>query len=259
MNESAEANKVLGIATDYGPIGRGASNARYIEATDGKEYLIKGPSLAPDNPMVGANELVAVRLAERLGLPVLGHAVVERGGEWFFASNWMDSSRFSPALDKELFAKCENRDCVYGTVVFDAWLINKDRHNENLVARRINRTSPPRHALLLNDHSHLLVSPSGPTGIAGLMGHLDRPASGFVWLDFLRASISAVTSLRGALTAIEQLSDKEVESIVDSTPDVLLSPSDKRIYADFLNQRRTRLRAVMQKEPSPFPNLKGSI
>lgn len=258
MNDSA-ANKVLGIATDFGPVGRGASNARYIEATDGEEYLIKGPSLAPDNPMVGANELVAVRLAERLGLPVLGHAVVERRGEWFFASNWMDSSRFSPALDKELFGKCENRDCVYGTVVFDAWLINKDRHNENLVARRVNRTGPPRHALLLNDHSHLLVSPSGPTDLSKLMGELDRPASRFVWLDFLRASIRGVTRLAEALSAIEQLSDEEVKDIVDLTPDPLLSPSDKRTYTDFLNQRRVRLRAVMQKEPSPFPNLRGSI
>ncbi len=259
MNDSAEANQVLGIATDYGPIGRGASNARYIEATDGKEYLIKGPSLAPDNPMVGANELIAVRLAEQLGLPVLGHAVVERAGAWFFASNWMDSSRFSPALDKELFAKCENRDCVYLAIVFDAWLINKDRHNENLVARRINRTGPPQHALLLNDHSHLLVSPSGPTEISELMGQLDLPASRYVWLDFLRESIRGVTRLREALSTVEQVSDDEIKAIVDLTPDPLLSPTDKRAYADFLSQRRSRLRAVMQKEPSPFPNLKGSI
>lgn len=250
---------VLGVETDFGAVGRGASNARYVEATDGNEYIIKGPSLAPDNPMVGANELIAVRLASRLGLPVLGHGVIEWRGDWFFASNWMDRSRFAPALDRDLFLKCENRDCIYETVVFDAWLINKDRHNENLVARRIGRTGPARHALLLNDHSHLLSSPLEPKLPARLKDYLDRPASSFVALDFVRESIRAASRLKEALSAIEQLSDDEVAEVVDSTPDGLLASTNKRLYADFLNQRRARLRAVMQKEPGAFPNLKGSI
>jgi hypothetical protein len=256
---STEFGETLGIRTDFGEVGRGASNARYIEATDGNEYLIKGPSLAPDNPMVGANELIAVRLASKLGLPVLGHAVVERNGDWFFASNWMNKAQFSPALDRELFLNCENRDCIYGTVVFDAWLINKDRHNENLVARRVSRTGPPRHTLLLNDHSHLLASPLQPRLPSQLMGHVDNPAAHYVSLDFVRESIRGATQLSGALDAIEQLSDEEVAAVVDATPDELLNAVNKPLYADFLNQRRIRLRGVMQKELSPFPNLRGSI
>jgi hypothetical protein len=257
---STKTGETLGIRTDFGEVGGGgASNPRYIEATDGNEYLIKGPSLAPDNPMVGANELIAVRLASKLGLPVLDHALVERNGEWFFASNWMTKSQFSPALDRELFLKCENRDCVYGTVVFDAWLINKDRHNENLIARRVSRTGPPRHNLLLNDHSHLLVNPLLPKLPGQLMGHVDRPAAAFVSLDFVRESVRGAGRLSAALKAIEDFSDEEVAAVVEETPDALLNPAHKPIYADFLNQRRIRLRGVMQKEPSPFPNLKGSL
>lgn len=252
-----ESGEVLGVETDFGPVGQGASNARYVEATNGEEYLIKGPSLASNNPMVGANELIAVRLAGALGLPVLGHAIVQWNGEWFFASNWMDKSQFSPALDRDLFRKCVNRDCIYGAVVFDAWLINKDRHNENLIARRARNSTD--HNLLLNDHSHLLVSPLRPRQVSELPAQLDRPAASFVSLDFVRESIRSAPRLRDALTAIESLSDQDVAGIVDSTPDGLLSPTDKRSYADFLNGRRVRLRGVMQREPSPFPNLRGSI
>ncbi|HET8565694.1 MAG TPA: hypothetical protein VFL77_04380 [Solirubrobacterales bacterium] len=256
---STEFGETLAIRTDFGEVGRGASNARYIEASDGNEYLIKGPSLAPDNPMVGANELIAVRLAAKLGLPVLGHAVVERNGDWFFASNWMNKAQFSPALDRELFLKCENQDCIYGTAVFDAWLINKDRHHENLIARRVGRTNPPRHTLLLNDHSHLLANPLLPKLPSQLMGQVDNAAAPYVTLSFLRESIRGAARLRGALEAIEQLSDEEVAAVVDATPDELLSAAHKPLYVDFLNQRRVRLRGVMQKEPSPFPNLRGSI
>jgi hypothetical protein len=259
VNSFIESGELLGVDTDYGPVGRGASNARFVLATDENEYIIKGPSLAPDNPLVGANELIAARLASKLGLPVLGHAVISWQGELFFASNWMNKSQFSPALDQELFLKCENRDCIYGAVVFDAWLINKDRHNENLVARRISRTGPPRHNLLLNDHSHLLVSPSQPDAVSDLMAQLDRPASNFVALDFVRASITDPARVQEALSAVEGLSDQEIEAVVTSTPEGLLSVTDQGVYAEFLVQRRSRLRAVMQKERSAFPNLKGAI
>lgn len=259
VNRSTDSGEMLGVDTDYGPVGRGASNARFVLATDENEYIIKGPSLAPDNPMVGANELIAARLAARLGLPVLGHAVISWRGELFFASNWMDRSQFSPALDRELFLKCENRGCIYGAVVFDAWLINKDRHNENLVARRISRTGPPRHNLLLNDHSHLLVSPSQPTVISNLMAQLDRPASNFVSLDFVRESIVEPARVRDALSTVEGLSDQEITTVVSSTPDGLLSARDQGVYAEFLVQRRSRLRTVMQNERNAFPNLKGAI
>jgi hypothetical protein len=257
--QSSKYGDVLGVDTDYGPVGHGASNARYVLATDENEYIIKGPSLAPDNPMVGANELIAVRLAPLLGLPVLGHAVIEWRSDWFFASNWMDKSLFHPALDAALFAECVNKDCVYAMAVFDAWLINKDRHNENLIARRPVRRNPPVRELLLNDHSHLMVSPLGPVVVSALDKQLDRPASGFVWLDFVKRAIRSPGRLRDALAVIEGLDDTEVEAVVNSTPDALLSPVDKRAYSDFLNRRRRRLRGVMQKEPSPFPNLKGSI
>lgn len=245
--------------TDYGAVGHGASNARYVLASDGREYIIKGPSLAPDNPRVGANELIAARLAARLGLPVLDHNVITWRGEHFFGSEWMDKSRFSPALDRELFLKCENRDCVYEGVVFDGWLINKDRHNENLIARRRNRTGLPRHVLLLNDHSHLLVSPSGPTAINRLMGELDRPVGAFVSLDFVRESIADAGRVREALAAVEQLPDGDIEAVVGATPDGLLAEGDRTVYAEFLVQRRSRLRAVMQNEQGAFPNLKEAI
>jgi hypothetical protein len=167
----------LEVIDDYGKVGEGATNARYVLAENGNEYLIKGPSLVAGHPTVAANEWIAARLADSLGLPVLDFRLVTMGGNLFFASTWMQRPSFSPAITEDLLVKCENKERIYDVVVFDAWLCNLDRHAHNLVVRKLERdVNSKRHWLLLNDHSHLLVSPLIPSTSAG---RVPRPISRF--------------------------------------------------------------------------------
>lgn len=55
------------VLDDLGPLGQGASQARYVVAENGLEYIIKGAALTPDHPYVASNELVAAMLARTLG------------------------------------------------------------------------------------------------------------------------------------------------------------------------------------------------
>jgi len=248
----------LKVVDDLGPVGKGASNARFVYAENGEEYLVKGPSLTPDHPTVGANEWTAARLAARLGLPIQDHAIVEMRGDVFFATRQMPSPTFYPAIDKMIFERCDNRDRAYDVVVFDAWLINSDRHEENLVARRTARNSD-RCQLMLNDHSHLLVSPCGPRVGSQLMAHLDGAPGDYVRLPFIRDAITDPTRLQRALAAVEGLSEPDIRGIVATTPNELLSEPDRAVYGDFLTARRSRLGGLFRQSAGVFPNLSAAL
>lgn len=237
----------------------GASRARYVLCDDGREYVIKGPSLVgADQSTVGGNEWIAARLAEAVGLPVLDHRIATMGGDLFFASAYMGKGTFYPEISPQLFDRCDNKSEIYGIVLFDAWLINRDRHNQNLIVRHLKRPEEV-HRLLPNDHSHLLVSPSTPTSIGQLMGCLNEPPGRFVCLDFVRKSIVEPVLLRGALGRIEGLAEREIRAVVASTPVELLSVTEQGVYADFLVQRRDQLRQLLQNATKEFPNLKGPV
>jgi hypothetical protein len=243
----------LAVWDDYGRVGKGASEAHYILAENGSEYIIKGPSLAPAHPTVAGNEWIAARLASAVGLPLLDYRVVTMHDELFFASSWMPPGTFYPAITEELFNRCENRERAYDLVVFDSWLINSDRHSENLPVRHIARGD--RHLLLLNDHSHLLVSPSGPREVGDLMGRLDSPPRTYVTLAFIRDSITDPARINEALDRVERVSDADTRAVVASTPPELLANDARAVYADFLVERKHRLRGLFENHATDFPNL----
>src|SRR5262249_12291042 len=153
--------KRVSVVDDYGPVGRGASAARYVLAVNGNEYIAKGPSLCPGHRYVAANEFIAASLAGCLGLPVLDFCILEMNGHLFFGSTWMQYTSFAPQISEDLFNRCENRGRVYDLVVFDSWVCNVDRHHENLVVRCAKKRTNggDHHLMILNDHSHCLVPP----------------------------------------------------------------------------------------------------
>jgi hypothetical protein len=250
-----QRTSALVVMDDYGPIGRGASRAHQVAAENGEEYIVKGPSLTPEHPTVAANEWIAAQLASALGLPILPYQVLRMGNALLFGSLWMPpGATWYNGIDRHLFDRCDNRERVYDVLVLDTWLINRDRHNENLIVRRVARTG--RHTLMLNDHSHLLVSPVGPRTVADLMGCLDDPPGRFVRLAFIRDIIDDPVRLDEALDRVEALSDTDVRAIVDTTPLEFLAGGDRRTYTEFLVQRRPRLRDLFTSDPAAFPRLR---
>lgn len=262
MNASSEpvgvAPTALAVVDDYGKVPKGASEAHYVLAENGDEYIMKGPSFVPEQPTVAANEWIAVKLAALLGLPVLDHQILSMGDDLFFGSSWMQQPSFYPRIDEAKWKRCENRDRIYGIAVFDSWLINQDRHNANLIVRRV-RHREERFLLILNDHSHLLVSPLGPEKIDRLMSRVDAPPDLFVSLPLIRANVVDPAKIHAVIDQIEALSDRDIQAVVGSTPDQLLPPADQAVYAEFLTQRKARLRGMMQAGEAVFPNLKGAL
>jgi hypothetical protein len=239
------------VETDYGPIGKGASLSHSVRCENGSEYLLKGPAYTPTHPLCAANELIVARIARQLGLPLLDFGVAQDGGELFFASQYMASGTFSPQITRDLLAQCANRDRIYPIAVLDAWVVNEDRHHENLIVREPTRGGD--RLLLLNDHDRALVKPGETSG--ALNGKIDSPVAGCYRLDFLREAIVDKTRFESALVSVESMSDEMLAAIVASVPTALLPSADSRNYTAFLPARRARLRTLFSADTTTFPNL----
>ena len=246
---------LLRVIDDYGEVGQGASRAHYVLAENGSEYIIKGPALTPEHTLVGANELIAARIAGALGLPVLDFCVVELNGKLYFGSSWMQKPTFYPHTTEDLLDRCDNKARVYDLVAFDVFVCNVDRHEGNLLVRRHSGVKKERHLLLLNDHSHCMVLPNESASV--LSGRIGDPPAGYVRLDFVKRAISDVKMFRAAIDRIAGLTDTDIVRIIQTTPDDLLPDKHRGMYSAFLRGRRSRLLDVIRTDVSIFPNLTG--
>jgi len=256
------------ILDDMGQLG-GASNARYVLADNSEEYIAKGPSLVDKaGRYVAANELIAARLAGVLLLPMLDHCILVRphDGELFFGSTFMDQGTYYDTLTEDVFNNCENRELVYDLVVFDAWIVNIDRHHQNLKARKTRPRrrqgtpapmDPERHRLILNDHSHALMYPGvDPSALAANPAEAVT-ARHVARIGFIAAAVVDVPRLRDAIERCEAVHADVIRSIVRTVPAEFLPAVEGPDVEAFLIQRQAHLRQLLDRSRSLFPNLGG--
>ncbi len=247
----------LRVKRSYGYVGEGVSQAQYVLAENGQEYLVKGPSLAPGEPWVAVNELLSAVIGEALGLPILDSVVLEMGGELLFGSAWMQSGTFDPAITPATLAQCDNLDRIYDLVVFDALLCNEDRHDQNLLVRRRSQaTGAEILFMLLNDHSRCLLPPGlNPDMMAAHW--LRSGPERYIRLDYVKAQVVARDALGRAVDAAERLDDDLIRTLVRFIPGEWLTATEGKDVADFLMARRDELRTVFNASASEFPALQG--
>jgi hypothetical protein len=96
------------------------------------EVLIK-PTVF-DHPRRVANEFVATRLAAAIGIPVpLGEVGidVEQRVSWLSGVIRLPGGEVAPEDPRALLSR--EPDICAGTFVFDTWIFNEDRHDENII------------------------------------------------------------------------------------------------------------------------------
>jgi hypothetical protein len=251
---------VARVIRDFGPVGTTAAAPHCVLVHTGSEYIAKGAAYTPGHPYVAANELIVVRLAESLDLPVLDHKIIESNGQLFFGSAWMPSDGFYRQTSEDLFLRCWNTDVVYDLVAFDVWVCNRDRHHENLLVRKRGDGPDVVHTLLLNDHSECLL-PGGRTPDQ-LPTLPDVSLADFIRLDFVKKAITDTGSLNAAIAKIERLEEETIRSIVREVPREMLEPAVNTLDAyglieGFLVGRRLRVRSIVRDGRSTFTCLDG--
>lgn len=208
-------------------------------------------------------------LASVLRLPILDFCVLERpsDGELFFGTIFMDAGTYYDTLTVDVFQKCENQEVIYDLVIFDAWLLNVDRHSENLKARR-NRpgrkkgaaapSGTEHHRLLLNDHSHALMRPGvTPFDLAKNPGEAVTRQH-VAQIPFIADAIVQKSRLDDAITACEAITSDVVGALVRSIPDQFLPADQQPDLEAFIVTRKNMLRDLIGNGQSLFPNLEGA-
>lgn len=244
-------SNVYSVVAWKSPVGEGATGARHVE--------LRGYAKAnsADYPYTLANELLASRIGQVLGLPIPPGAVIQ--GEQPDTKGWLTLSfspqKLPPADPTEVVADLPR--LAAGVFVFDVLIVNQDRHCGNLAYRsKLKRMDA-------FDHSHSLfgvrageiddrlkrmkdefaVQGNPITGELTysrhcLLDHLSEAKDILFWVDEIEALLK------------DRLIERWLEEVVDL--DVGLDQPDASRMRQFLSHRRANLRKLILDNQSEF-------
>jgi len=118
-----------------------------------------------------ANEVIAARLGQTLGLPVPAGVVAHdaAGGLLYVSLDVSADGKQLPPIVARDFVQ-SHPELAARILAFDMWIANEDRHTQN-VALDPNFT-PPRPSIF--DHGHALLGTGGGAGPARLSYYIDK-------------------------------------------------------------------------------------
>lgn len=137
------------------------------------------PTATRSQEMLPAVEWIASRLALALGLPTPTGQIGELSDGrkvWVSMVVQLGSELPAPPDPQEVVAKEPN--LAAGTLVFDTWIYNNDRHDENVLFHK-------KLGLWLIDHDQALSGPSMTNTIEGLPRYEARPLTEHIFRDLV--------------------------------------------------------------------------
>lgn len=227
------------IASWGDPVGEGVSGAQYINVTG------VAKTNQPSEPHIVANEYICARLATAVGLPVPPGFLVKKGDDpWFVSMDFNLSGDVLPPILPNLLLARKPHLCA-GIVLFDAWLLNPDRHDKNLA----HDTSSD--AVVIFDHSRALM----PTDLPQRQyaeSMVDKPAIGAHCLATILKDASTFSVWHQRIMAV---AEHQIADALNDAAEVGLEPSNVGFFRDYLLDRRSRLPNIVAANTSVFPGL----
>ena len=197
-----------------------------------------------------ANELIAYKLAKRLGINVAEVELTEIMGRRGIVSIVKPASahyswyRFSKKCNWSPFNRLKHPEQILRTFVFDIWICNVDRHSENLIATAHGST----YSVYAIDHGLSLLGALKWKGVrwnSTYWQHVNR--YNVKYPNGVRGYIRSYHQLLPYIMEIEHLSESSIVDIVDQVPSSLLSLQQKAIVKKMLLYRRKSLRSIVWK------------
>ncbi len=218
---------------------------------------IRGVAKTNDHsPYTIANEVIAARLGQCLGLPVPAGVVAEHSGRLFYLS--LDVSKEGKALPPIIardFAAAEPK-LAAAVVIFDIWIANSDRHTGNI--SHDSAFSPPRPAFF--DHGHALLGSSEPKGLnrlkaaegeLGCTGKAPLNGNRHALLDL----VSNAADLHDWIARVNELPDFMIADACSNARELGLLPDDQTREAlqGWLQERKTHLPQLISDHEDECP------
>lgn len=199
-----------------------------------------------------ANEMISLRLGQAIGLPIPSGVTLELDGERYFSSLiGAATGEPLPPGDARLAAELDPHTTC-GTVVFDSWICNADRHDGNF------HFDDEDAQLYLIDHGNALF---GANGISRLKEHEEsiciEPG-----MHLLLREMRSLSPFDEWEDRILQLPTYLIRDAVYSVDRECVNRQEMQCCFEFLVKRRSRLREIFarsQDNTSLFPRLESTL
>lgn len=192
---------------------------------------------SPDIGPIAANEFIASKIAEKLGLPVnktlfkefedkKGILVSNTPGE---ANIWRQYP-FKGDIERTL----NHADMLSRVIVFDVFILNTDRNPDNLIYTKLGRG---RYEFYLIDHAHSLHGPSQQSP--------DYNAYNFPSMvqieEFRKIFEKGFDNFKPHIEEVKKIENPELVELVNSVPSDYLTDAQKNTVKDLLINRKDML------------------
>ena len=228
--------KVLG----WGPaVGHGVSQAQYVQVSG------VAKTNSDREPNIVSAEFIAARLGQAILLPIPPAFIVTQDAQpWFASLNFnMAGEDLPPVNPSEIVTGFPEASA--GIVVFDAWMMNQDRHRRNLAYD----SSTGR--LQVFDHSRALMPGSDQREFA----HRHRNDLAIGTKHCLAQHIVDELSFAPWISRISAIPEYYIEGILREAVQVGLDPENVSFFLQLLLRRRKRLPQLLKDNRSCFPAL----
>jgi hypothetical protein len=227
------------MLSTQGPVGSGVMASEY--------FAVQGVAkrATADHPFTVANEYVCGQLGRLLGLPIPPGFTVESGGTVYHVS--MDFNLAGHALPPadEAALVAHDPDLASGIVIFDAWVLNPDRHHGNLAFDKTTKQ------VNLFDHSHAFLH--GKDGPKYLEDHKATLFDGGA--HCLAPHLPTLDGVRRWSERLRLVPKFFIEEMLQAATEVGL-PSDRVAFCrDFLLDRAQEMEDLVRKHQGKFPKV----
>lgn len=224
-------------------MGRGAMSSCHV----GVAGVAKAAT--ESDPYAVANEFLCDSLARALRLPIPPGFLVEREGDPYYVSlNFLLTGEGLPPADAAKVV-ANHAELSWGIILFDAWVVNGDRHAQNLAY------DSDADRVMIFDHSHAFYR--GTQGRASVERH--EEGSG-VSGHCLACEIVTLDGFDDWLQRIAEVPDYYVRESIRDAVDVGLPEADEDFCIQFLLERRRRLKELVTTDAERmFPKLQRDL
>lgn len=221
------------------PVGQGATAPVYM----GVAAVAK--MATNDFPFIVANEMICNHLARSLFLPCPPGVTIEHETDQYFVSLDFNIAGGSlPPANPRAIVQFDPR-LAWGVILFDLWVLNGDRHRENLSFD----TATSR--LTIFDHSHALLGAKGDATSNLEVRRTKISADNHC----LAACIPTSDGAENWCRRIASVPDWFIEEVVQSASSLGLPEESVGSCIEILKDRRTRLPEILDRTRSSFPNV----
>ena len=244
----------VGILTDYHPDHRGKCKSHLLKDEAGTEYV--GKTNQPDHPFLVANEYISYELLKLLNLPVPKGFLYTRNGDTFFLSEYRKNAKKLLAYSPDtIIPLIRNWEDLIGIVCFDVWVMNYDRHQNNVLICEDSKVD----TFFAIDHDRALFNMCPDE--SRLMFRHNLPANAFVNRNLLPALtplIDSFTKLIPFIERIQNITADQMKAVIHDQAGKLLEQKYQDKLLTVLTERKDKLQDYLTQisRSGLFPKMK---